>query len=65
MAILTIPVGILYLHCPNQMIMHLNNTAARNWLRGLGIVGFLFFLAKGLVWLSLAALVFASKGCHG
>lgn len=37
----------------------------RNWLRGLGVVGFLFFLAKGLVWLSLAVLVFTSKGCHG
>ena len=61
---MTIVVGIPYLHQRNQMRLSLTHATMRNWLRGLGIVGFLFFLAKGLVWLSLAALVFASKGCH-
>jgi hypothetical protein len=27
--------------------------AAQDWLRRLGAVGFLFFLAKGLLWLTL------------
>ena len=47
------------------MIMSLKNLTKRKCFRGLGIAGFLFFLAKGLVWLSLAVLVFTSKGCHG
>lgn len=45
--------------------MTITRSTGRNWLRGLGIAGFLFFLAKGLVWLSVAVLVFTSKGCHG
>jgi hypothetical protein len=31
------------------------------WLKRLGIVGFLFFLAKGLLWLLLPVLV--ARGC--
>jgi len=27
------------------------------WLKGLGIVGFLFFLCKGLLWLALPTLL--------
>lgn len=32
-----------------------------NWLRGLGIAGFLFFLVKGLIWVGIFAGVV--KGC--
>lgn len=31
------------------------------WLRGLGLVGFLFFLGKGLVWVAIFAGLI--KGC--
>jgi len=33
-------------------------TSSKNWLKKLGIVGFIFFLAKGIVWLILGYLVF-------
>ncbi len=29
----------------------------RVWLRGVSVVGFLFFLIKGLLWLAVAALI--------
>lgn len=34
------------------------------WLKRLGVLGFLFFLAKGLLWLSVPALVvwFTAQG---
>lgn len=32
-----------------------------NWLRGLGIAGFLFFLIKGLIWIAIFAGLI--KGC--
>lgn len=35
----------------------MEQTRKRLALKGLGVVGFLFFLAKGLMWLSLPALV--------
>jgi hypothetical protein len=42
--------------------MNLKTAPRQNWLKSLGIAGFLFFAIKGLVWLSIPALV-AIKGC--
>ncbi len=33
-----------------------NRSAA--WLKGLGVAGFLFFLAKGLVWIAVAVMAY-------
>lgn len=35
------------------------------WLRQLGVVGFLFFLVKGLLWLLLPALLVAWRWVKG
>jgi hypothetical protein len=40
----------------------LNIVTRPEWVRKLGIAGFLFFLIKGLVWLSIP-LALAMKGC--
>jgi hypothetical protein len=37
------------------------NNKVRNWLKRVGVVGFLFFLIKGLIW--LAILFFGLKTC--
>lgn len=34
-----------------------------SWLKRIGIAGFFFFLAKGMVWLGIGAL--AVQGCRG
>jgi len=34
----------------------------RRWVRGLGVVGFGFFLVKGLIWLSVS-LLFVTRSC--
>lgn len=44
------------------MKMFLNYSRVPKWARGLGIAGFLFFLIKGLAWLSLPVAL-AMKGC--
>lgn len=46
----------------NRMITILNNACGPGWTRKLGVAGFLFFLIKGLVWLSIP-LALAMKGC--
>jgi hypothetical protein len=32
----------------------------RTWLKRIGLAGFLFFLAKGLVWIGIAAVAYYS-----
>jgi hypothetical protein len=44
------------------MITILNIGRGPEWIRKLGVAGFLFFLIKGLVWLSIP-LALAMKGC--
>jgi len=46
----------------NRMKTILNNRNRPEWAKRLGIAGFLFFLIKGLVWLSIP-LALAMKGC--
>lgn len=38
-------------------------SSMKNWGKRLGVAGFCFFLAKGLVWLGIAALAVES-GCN-
>jgi hypothetical protein len=38
------------------------NQKYSNWLKRIGIVGFSFFLIKGIAW--LAVFYFAAKGCN-
>ncbi len=42
--------------------MILNHLHRPDWAKKLGVAGFLFFLIKGLAWLSIP-LVLAMKGC--
>ncbi len=35
----------------------------KKWLKGLGLVGFLFFFIKGLVWLAVFFGAFKFAGC--
>jgi len=47
-----------------------NNTAENNrkglirWLKRIGIAGFLFFLIKGILWLTVGAAVLRYMGCE-
>lgn len=34
----------------------------KGWLKRIGILGFLFFLFKGLIW--VAVFIMAGKGCY-
>jgi len=34
-----------------------NNRRIKNWMRKIGITGFLFFLVKGVAWLAITYLV--------
>jgi hypothetical protein len=36
----------------------IKKTKSRQWLKKLGIIGFLFFLLKGLAWLALGYFIF-------
>lgn len=38
----------------------LNQSTVLPWLKKIGVVGFLFFLIKGLVWIGIAAIAFYS-----
>lgn len=46
----------------NRMKTILNMRRGPKWAKKLGVAGFLFFLLKGLVWLSIP-LALAMKGC--
>ena len=47
--------------CPKMRRMYLHGVeGALNWLKALGVAGFLFFLGKGILWLVVFWLV--SKG---
>jgi hypothetical protein len=42
-----------------------NRKGLMKWLKRLGIAGFLFFLIKGILWLTVGAAVIRYLGCEG
>lgn len=40
-----------------------NSRRARSWMRRAGVIGFLFFLLKGLAWLALGAWALVAADC--
>ena len=42
-----------------------NRKGMMKWLKRLGVAGFLFFLIKGILWLTVGAAVIRYLGCEG
>jgi len=42
---------------PTTELRHPGNVRLRSWIKKLGFWGFMFFLLKGLLWLSIPALI--------
>ena len=52
--------GSHYSHCIMKSLFNIADKKIIVWLKRLGIVGFLFFLLKGIAWLALGFYLFAS-----